>query len=165
MVEVAFERRVYGGRRHRDTRVYRLVGVYDEARRGYRLYLTSIPVDRLDARDVAETYRLRWQVELLFKELKTHHRLDQLPSARRDVVEALVYASILSLAASRALLDALRQRLPDGRCIPPLRWAAVFEVIAPALLTAVLARCGHRQQAIDPNLDRPIATVENGLYL
>ncbi len=83
-----------------------------------------------------------------------------------DIVEALLYAAILTLIASHALLDALRRRLPAGRTIPPLRWAAVFKDLAPSLLAAVLASVTKRldfldpwllllSQAIDPNLGRP----------
>lgn len=170
MVEVTFERRVYRGVHRQDKRTFRVVGVFDEDTRDYHLFVTNIPADRLEGSEVAQTYRLRWQVELLFKELKSHYRLDQMPSAKRHIVEALLYAAILTLVASHALLEALRRRLPAGRSIPPLRWAAVFDAIAPILLSAVLARAIRRRppndpwllllsQAADPNLGRPSALV------
>lgn len=53
------------------------------------------------------TYALRWQIELLFKELKRHYRLEDMPSGNRDIVESLLYAAIPSLAASRRLLQAV----------------------------------------------------------
>jgi putative transposase len=170
MVEVSFDRRVYRGRRARDRRVFRVIGTFDAATERYHLFMTNVPVDRLDAAEIAETYRLRWQVELLFKELKGHYRLDQMPSAKRHVVEALLFAAILTLAASHALLDAVRRRLPSGRSIPTLRWAAVFDALAPGLLDLVLATVLVRRrcvdpwllllsQATDPNLARPSALV------
>ena len=175
MVEVAFDRRSYRGRRARDRRVFRVVGIFDAATERYHLYMTNVPEDRLDAAEIAETYRLRWQVELLFKELKGHYRLDQMPSAKRHVVEALLFAAILTLVASHALLDAVRRRLPPGRSIPSLRWGAVFDSFAPGLLDLVLAAVAVRRrpvdpwllllsQAADPNLARPSALAGRVAY-
>ena len=174
MVEVTFKRRKYRGRRRQDKRVFRVVAVRNKQAQTYHMFITNIPPEALDGKEIAETYRLRWQVELLFKELKTHYRLDQLPSSKRPVVEALVYTAILTLIASHVLLNALRQRLDPGRTIPPLRWAAVFENLAPFLLMSILARLrpsyGHNghspwqlllSQAIDPNLTRPYALGGN----
>lgn len=170
MVEVEFDRRTYRGKSSRDRAQMRLVGVFNEETQKYHLYLTNIAADRLSAEQIAETYRLRWQVELLFKELRTHYRLDQLPSAKRVVVEALVYAAILTLIISRQILQALRQLLPDGRSIPPLRWAAIFCGIASDLLGGLLRSLPRRtpppdvwrlllSQATDPNLGRPTAPL------
>lgn len=170
MVEVQFERRAYRGRSRRDRVVVRLVGVFNEQTQRYHLYLTNIAPEKLDAEQVAETYRLRWQVELLFKELRTHYRLDQLPSSKRVVVESLVYAAILTLIVSRRLLEAVRRRLPEGRSIAPLRWAAVFCGIASDLLNALVGSLPRRTppqdvwsllacQAMDPHIGRPSAPV------
>ncbi len=175
MVEVVFDRRVYRGCRRQDTRTFRVVGVFDDGTGEYHLFVTNIPVDRLDGHEVAATYRLRWQIELLFKEMKSHYRLDQMPSRKRHVVEALLYAAILTLIASHALLDALRRRLGAGRSIPPLRWAAVFDAVAPGLLVAVLAAVSRSRasddpwllllsQAADPNLARPSALAGRVAY-
>lgn len=76
------------------------------------LYLTNIPAEQLPAEDVQATYALRWQIELLFKGLKRHYRLEDMPSGNRHIVESLLYAAILSLAVSRRLMDVLRTGLP-----------------------------------------------------
>jgi IS4 transposase len=174
-VEVGFDRRVYDGKRRRDRHVFRVVGVFDEQTRAYHLFMTNVPADRLEGSDIAETYRLRWQIELLFKELKQHYRLDQIPSGKKAVVEALIFAAVLTLVASHALLDAARRRMPAGRTIPPLRWAAVFDAIAPGLLTMVIDSIARRRgatdpwlvllaQAVDPNIARPYALAERVSY-
>jgi hypothetical protein len=107
---------------------------------------------------------------MLFKELKAHYRLDQMPSSRHPGVETLLFAAILTLVASHALLEAVRRRTPPDRAIPILRWAAVFESLAPALLTKILGDILSRRhrvdpwslllsQAVDPNLTRPTALM------
>ncbi|MGM0554935.1 MAG: transposase [Myxococcota bacterium] len=54
----------------------------------------------LSADELAQTYRLRWLVELLFTRLTTTMRLGQLPSSKPEAVEALIYAAVLSLLLS-----------------------------------------------------------------
>lgn len=107
-VQVRSRHRVYAGRSSSEVRTFRVVGVGDEASGEYHLYITNIDVEALQPADIARAYAARWEVELLFEELKSHYRLDQIPSRKRHVVEAMVYVALLSLAASRALLRALR---------------------------------------------------------
>ena len=45
-------------------------------------YLTNIPVEILAAEDIARLYAARWEIELIFKELKSHYRMDQIPRDR-----------------------------------------------------------------------------------
>ncbi len=81
----------------------------------------------------------RWQIELLFKELKRHYPLEELPSRKRDIVEPLLNAASLSLAASRRLLQALRQALPaQAPRVKEHRFAALLAVLADELLTIVI---------------------------
>jgi putative transposase len=93
IVEVRARHRVYGGRRTSERRRFRVVGVRDEATGEQHLYLTNIPRDSLLPLDIARTYAVRWEVELLFRELKSQYRLvqrssvsgsDQVRLVRRD---------------------------------------------------------------------------------
>jgi putative transposase len=177
-VEVAFKRRVYGGVRHTDRERFRLVGVRDPLTHTYHAYLTNIPPERLSPEDIAQIYAARWTVELFFRELKRHYRAADMPSANRVVVEALVYAVLVTFVVSRALLAALRRRLGAlGARVPEERWAALFAEVAGDLLKLVVRR-GHavrvlakdilaalRHEAVDPNARRALlqARIESGV--
>jgi IS4 transposase len=110
-VELQFKRRTYGGKRSAGRARSRLVGVRNPKGEGYHLYLTNVPPQRPSAEDITATYAARWTIELVFRELKRHYRLDQMASAKKPVVEALLYAALLTLVVSRELLAAPRQRL------------------------------------------------------
>jgi len=161
-VEVTFKRRVYGGVRHKGIERFRLVGVRDAHTGEYHLYLTNIPPERLDATDIAQTYAARWLVELFFRELKSHYRGDQMPSAKRAVVEALLYAVLWTVLVSRTLLETARRRLGDkGRRLPTERWAIVFAAVALDVLRLMVgpAPAGSIErlllhEGIDPNVKR-----------
>jgi putative transposase len=166
-VEVEFQRRVYAGTRRTARRCLRLIGVRDEASGEYWFYLTNIEPDEMDAESLAQVYACRWQVELVFKELKSHYRLAELPTRKARIVEALVLASIITLLVSRRLLDAVRRRLRTLRDrIPEARWASIFAAAAITILDLLLmpsrtARALARRlepmllhEAVDPNAKR-----------
>lgn len=179
-VQVALDvrRRGYRGRRHTTQMFVRAVGVREQECRDYHVYFTNIPAEELEPDDVARAYALRWQIELLFRELKTHYRLAQAPSRNPHVVEVLVKASLLCLAASRALLRRAEHALrhADDRPLPHQRWAALFARSAHDILQCVVSeRACHRlerdlqrlllHEAPDPNRRSPLLTaVEQGTH-
>lgn len=146
---------------------FRLVALRNKETKEYHLYLTNVPHDRLNAEDIGKTYGVRWEIEILFRQLKSQFRLEDMPSAEKDVVHALLYAALLTLAVSRAFLDALRKRCPamSGR-MPAERWSITFASLAQNLLGLILAsrRRGKRRErdmvnfmfheVIDPNRAR-----------
>ena len=109
--------------------------------------------------------------------MKSHYGLEGVPSRKPHIVEALLYATLVTLVASRRLLRAVREAL-RGRphAVPEGRWAAIFAgaagsildlLLAPARLIRDLAKRTEwmlLHEAVDPNLSRPslLARVENG---
>lgn len=68
-----------------------------------RPYLTSLATPDWSPRALAELYRIRWQVELVFKEMKQHLNLEALNSKDRHAVQVFAWASLLALAVSRSI--------------------------------------------------------------
>ena len=176
-VEVTFQRRVYAGVRRTVRRRLRLVAVRLPESTEYRFYLTNIDPDSLDAQSIAQTYAARWQIELIFKELKSHYRLDDLPTSKAHIVEVLLLGAVITLLVSRRLLHAVRERLQrTAYKMPEQRWAALFAgaasaildiVVLPARVSKVLARRLESMllhEAPDPNRSRRllIERVESG---
>ena len=138
-VEVAFKRRVYCGIRRTAQRRLRLVAVRLPESTDYRFYLTNIDPDSLDAHAVAQTYAARWQIELIFKELKSHYRLEELPTRKAHIVETLLLGAVITLLVSRRMLLAVQERLRHTSFkMPEGRWAAIFVAAAPAILDIVV---------------------------
>jgi IS4 transposase len=168
-VEVSVQRRAYRGVRHRDRECFRLVGVRDPVTKQYHLYLTNIPPHKLSPEDIAQVYAARWIVELFFRELKSRYRAEDMPSRKRHVVEALVYAVLITFVVSRELLAALRRKLGTlGARVPEERWAALFATVAldilrvllwrPALAAVIAAslEANLLHEAVDPNAGRSL---------
>lgn len=127
------------------------------------------------------------KVELLFKELKSTYKLDQIPTSNPVAVEALILVTLISLVVSRVLFDLLREitdreaTLDDGEKpshIPPRRWSRVFSRYGGLILRRVAQYLGYDPPeenllelllaaAIDPNPHRPslIEDVQHGAFV
>jgi putative transposase len=167
-VEVQFLRRPYLGHQSRAWRAFRLIALRNQETGAYHLYLTNLPAWQLPAEDVQAVYALRWQVELLFKALKSHGRLEQLPSSKQAIVEAWLWASVLAAAASQALYRLIRRAVAAERFVPLLRWAAVFSRTAGDVLRLLLnpdVSAASRllnlliREAMDPNENRKTRAI------
>jgi hypothetical protein len=78
-----------------------------------RYYLTTLPRDVFTPRDVAELYRIRWEVELFFKGWKGGARLDHVHRlSNPESLDAAITASMLGALLSRDL-HARLERLAD----------------------------------------------------
>lgn len=176
--EVEFKRRTYAGHSRTDRATWRLVAVLNRETREHHVYITNVPADMLSAEDVARTYGGRWEIELVFRQLKSQLKLADFPTAKKAAVEALILASVITLFVSRRFLMELRRSHPDiAERLPAERWTAVFVQFAVPILHAILESRRRRdeappdllqlmrKEAIDPNLARIgglLGRVEHG---
>jgi hypothetical protein len=61
----------------------------------WTVLFTNVPRERLTAAQVWEVYRLRWQIELLFKRFKSEGGLAETRSGKRNRVESEWYVKLL----------------------------------------------------------------------
>jgi IS4 transposase len=166
VVEVEVKRRKYKGKNTKITRTFRLVCILNEETEEYHVYLTNIPNDVLIGEDIADLYCARWEVELLFKELKDVYHIDHIESANPNVVKCLIWVAILTLMCSRRILRLIKNVNPENAYLyTHIRWAKVFSENADRLLREVLDSMGLKLdmltlfdiligQGRDPNIDR-----------
>lgn len=172
-VEVEFNRRSYRSKEKKDNERFRLVAVYNEDEDKYHLYITNLPPDLLEPEEVARLYGARWEVEILFKELKSKYALDVVPTSNPQVIEAFIWIAILTLLISRRLYTIIRRLNPGAKLVrfTQLRWSNVFSENASQLLTAVLQYQGldtslitsfnvGLSEALDPHVNRRRFTEE-----
>jgi len=154
-VEIDFDRRQYGRHHSRDTLTARLVAVWNEEARKYHVYLTNLPVDVLSAEEVALLYGCRWEVELVFKELKSEYALDRVNTSNRHVAEALIWASILTMVVSRRLHTTVRERIKEEyrSRYTPIRWARAFREQSGRILDTLMDRLHRKRIPPEPLLE------------
>jgi hypothetical protein len=64
----------------------------------WEIFITNVPPHLWSARTVAETYRLRWRIEILFKAWKSHFRFGHFTNGSASQIELLVYGRLLWIA-------------------------------------------------------------------
>lgn len=91
----------------------------------YLLIITSLPASEFTAAQVAAIYRLRWQIELAIKRLKSLLRIDRLPAKNAYLAKCWLYAHLL-LAV---LIEDISQEFLDSPpCAPVSRPARSLAV-------------------------------------
>jgi hypothetical protein len=133
----------------------RFVAVWNDETRKYHTYLTNLGPEVLSAEEVAELYGCRWEIELVFEELKSQYTLDGVNTTNRSVAEALIWASLLPLAVSRRLHSEIRSRLPEEVRVryPPMRWGIAFREQSGKILELVMKRLRRKQVKPEPMLE------------
>ncbi len=78
----------------KDPKSYRIVGIWNPTEKKYHWYVTNLKVSS----SVIDTlYRIRWQIELIFKGCKRSLNVDEKMTSNNDnIIEALVLSSIIS---------------------------------------------------------------------
>jgi hypothetical protein len=108
-------------------------------------YLTNLP-SAWSPKAVFELYRLRWQIELVFKELKQHLNLASMPSADPHAVQVFAWASLLALVVSRAVCAWAQPRRRGPGLAQPWRPALLSRALRGTLrLFVVCLRAPFRQ--------------------
>jgi hypothetical protein len=81
----------------------RMVASWDRKKREYRYLVTNLPREGYSAQQVVDAYRLRWQVELLFKEWKSYANLHSFDTENPAIAEGMIWTAIAASTLKRFL--------------------------------------------------------------
>lgn len=84
----------------------RLVVTWDTQNKRLRYLATNLPREEFALEQVCDAYRLRWQIELMFKEWKSYTNLHAFDTGNADLAEGLIWASICAALLKRTLAHA-----------------------------------------------------------
>ena len=98
--------------------------------------LTNLPPEQFCAEDVASLYRYRFEIEQLFRTLKTVGRLDQLKSKKPEVFLSFMFATLLGIVLAHDICALMRRKRPDKEPSPHRITALVLGSL-PDILRAI----------------------------
>jgi len=81
---------------------YRVIGFWNPVEKGYHWYITNLVAA---AYLMYPLYRLRWQIELIFKACKNSLNVNQITSGDENIIESLLLTSIAAHLSSCTLLN------------------------------------------------------------
>lgn len=67
---------------------------------GYSIFITNIPEEMFSGGVIIGLYKIRWQIELVFKSLKSNIEIDILKGTNKNRIESLVYGKIITLVVT-----------------------------------------------------------------
>jgi hypothetical protein len=89
----------------------RLIVRWNPQKKCFDYLLTNLPQGRYTISMICLGYKLRWQVELLFKEWKSYTNLHKFDTEKETISEALIWASLAASAIKRFLAHAAEHLL------------------------------------------------------
>jgi hypothetical protein len=96
---------------------------------GWTLFVTNAPASMISTSQVYDFYRIRWQIELIFKLWKSYSGLNYLYAWRKERVMTELYAKLIGIVIVHFLLAPLRN--PDetwaGREVSPVKFKKLLE--------------------------------------
>lgn len=103
----------------------------------WSIFITNVPASRLDFSQILLLYRVRWQIELIFKLWKSHLKLTRLGSTwRTERVLCHLYARMILLILFQWLL-APHRLITDRELSPDKAFQVLQQFHIPPLLAAL----------------------------
>lgn len=130
-------------------RHFRVVALPNK-KKGHTILLTNLPHDGFTAELVGLVYRLRWQVELLFREWKSHANLKRFVTRKAPIAEGLMWTSLLVSLLTRFVASAAQ--VVGKVAISTLKAAKMMAAHLPRLLHALLLGAHELEIALEAAL-------------
>ncbi len=94
----------------------RVVGFWNPMTRQYHWYVTNLnaPVEL-----IYQLYRLRWQIELIFKACKSTFRLADIPTSNPNIILTLVYSALIANMMAHPIANILAMEYKKNKQMTP----------------------------------------------
>ncbi len=144
---------------HDKTLRYRVIGFWNPVAKNYHWYMTNLTA----AADlIYPLYRLRWQIELIFKACKNSLNANAITSANDNIIENLLLASMVAHLSTHTIFRIGMEPLDEEQhlAISFQRVAKVAVVLASDFITFLL----HASQENYRSLVNKIKLFANEIY-
>jgi hypothetical protein len=88
----------------------------------YNIYITNVPKELLSAPAIIKTYRLRWQIELIFKTWKSNLDLNKIKAMKKERMECQLIAKLIWILINSKLFQVanyvIKRSNPVKGCSP-----------------------------------------------
>ncbi len=88
---------------------FRLILWWNKEEKRYSYLITNLPREQFSTEDVSQAYRLRWQVELMFKEWKSYANLHRFDTDNPHLAEGLIWTSVATAIYKRFIAHAAQK--------------------------------------------------------
>lgn len=75
---------------------HRLIVIWNKKKKAYVYLITNLSRQEYTAEQIREIYRLRWQIELVFKEWKSYANLHKFDTSNESIAEGFIWCAIIA---------------------------------------------------------------------
>jgi len=107
---------------------------------GYNLYITNAPATHIPREQIRALYRIRWQIELIFKNWKSNFALAKVTGKRPERIKCMIYAKLLFILITTKLCGAIQNYVwfTSQREVSCFQAAKYLKIVAMQWLAAIV---------------------------
>jgi hypothetical protein len=120
-----------------------------------RYLVTNLEPEVFTPQHISDGYRLRWQVELLFKEWKSHANLHAFDTSNPYIAEGLIWASLCAATLKRYCAH-MTQRLANVAMSTQIVAKCIHHVLGDVLHALI-----HQPRQLNANVARAVEYLAN----
>ena len=118
----------------------RVIGFWNPIEHRYHWYVTNL---KIAAIVIYSLYRLRWQIELMFKGCKQSLRLDEITSGNKNIIKSLLLGAVVAQLCSQTILRNSLSQLSEEKkfAVSYQRISKVFVNLSQRVISFLLDNC------------------------
>ncbi len=107
---------------------------------GFNLYITNAPATSIPREHIRSLYRVRWQIELVFKNWKSNFALAKVTGKRPERIQCMIYAKLLFILITMKICGAIQNYVwfTSQRELSSFQAAKHLKIVALLWLVAVV---------------------------
>jgi len=107
---------------------------------GFGLYITNAPATHIPREQIRSLYRIRWQIELIFKNWKSNFALAKVTGKRPERIKCMIYAKLLFILITTKLCGAIQNYVwfTSQREVSCFQAAKYLKIVALQWLAAIV---------------------------
>ena len=140
---------------------------------GWQIFITNVDSSIWTTKTVAEVYRIRWRIEIIFKAWKSHFDLISTPDGSKAQVEVCILAKLLFITFFHAFFGqisvamARNNKAPISvlkaakliKNFPILLWAALTEGHMDLIANILTTNCSYEKRKQRKNFNQQLALL------
>ena len=130
----------------------RIIGFWNPISQQYHWYVTNLSSP---AHFIYPLYRLRWQIELVFKSFKSCLRLADLPTANPIIIHVLIYTALIATMIAHPIANILAIEFKkEKQMTPSFQRAGMLVVLcAPDFIRFLISNSANAENALIDKLN------------
>jgi hypothetical protein len=137
---------------------------------GWQIFITNVDSSIWTTKTVADVYRIRWRIEIIFKAWKSHFDLISTPDGSRAQVEVCILAKLLFITFFHAFFDRINVAMARNnkppisilkvakliKIFPILHWAALSEGHMDLITRILATNCSYEKRKRRQNFNQQL---------